>query len=47
MAGSTDVMMEAMNLRTSLSPLHADCEALVWTIECMKTLQHSDIVFAT
>ncbi|XP_056859997.1 uncharacterized protein LOC130508482 [Raphanus sativus] len=39
--------MGAMNLRRSLSPLHAECEALIWAMECMKTLQFSDVVFAT
>ena len=39
--------METMNLRRSLSPLHAECEALIWVMECMKTLQFSDVVFAT
>ncbi|XP_033143229.1 uncharacterized protein LOC117132603 [Brassica rapa] len=46
-SGSTDVMMGAMNLRRSLSPLHAEFEALIWAMECMKTLQFSDVVFAT
>ena len=27
--------------------LHAECEALIWAMECMKTLQYSDVVFAT
>lgn len=44
--GSTDIMMGAMNLRRSLSPLHTDCEALIWVMKCMKTLQFSDVVFA-
>ena len=44
---SDDVMMGAMNLRRSLSPLHAECEALIWAMECMKTLQFSEVVFAT
>ncbi|XP_013639406.1 PREDICTED: uncharacterized protein LOC106344603 [Brassica oleracea var. oleracea] len=44
---SEDVMMGAMNLRRSLSPLHAECEALIWAMECMKTLQFSDVVFVT
>ena len=46
-SGSTEVMMGAMNLRRSLSPLHAECEALIWAMKCMKTLQYSDVVFAT
>ena len=37
----------AKNLRRSLSPLHAECEALIWAMKCMKTLQYSDVVFAT
>ena len=45
--GSADVMMGAMNLRKSLSPLYAECEALIWAMDCMKTLQFSDVVFAT
>ena len=45
--GSADVMMGAMNLRKSLSPLYAECEALLWAMDCMKTLQFSDVVFAT
>ena len=39
--------MGAMNLRRSLSPLHAECEALIWAMECMKTLQFSDVLFMT
>ena len=45
--GTSDVMMGAMNLHCSLSPLHAECEALIWAMECMKTLQFSDVVIAT
>ncbi|XP_048623703.1 uncharacterized protein LOC125592528 [Brassica napus] len=45
--GSTDTMMGAMSIRTSLSPLHAECEALIWAMECMKTLQVLEVVFAT
>ena len=40
-------MMGAMNLRRSLSPLHAECEGLIWAMECMKNLQFSDVVFVT
>ena len=46
MRGTSNVMMGAMNLRCSHSPLHAECEALIWAMECMKTLQFSDVVFA-
>ena len=47
--GVTETMMGAMsmNIRRSLSPFHAECEALIWTIECMKTLYISEVVFAT
>ena len=45
--GSTDTMMGEMFIRRSLSPLHAECEALIWAMECMKTLQISEVVFAT
>ena len=44
---STDTMMGAMSIRRSLSPLHAECEALIWAMECMKTLQVIEVVFAT
>ena len=44
--GSADVMMGAMNFRRSLSPLHAEYEALIWAIECMKTLQFFEVVFS-
>lgn len=40
-------MMGAMSIRRSLSLLHAECEALIWAMECMKTLQISEVVFAT
>ena len=40
-------MMGAMAIRKILSPLLAECEALIWTIERMKTLQISEVVFAT
>ena len=30
---SDDVMMGAMNLRRILSPLHAECETLIWAME--------------
>lgn len=40
-------MMGVMSIRMSLSTLHGDCEGLIWTIECMKTLGISKVVFAT
>ena len=39
--------MGAMNLRRSLSPMHAECETLIWAMEGMKTLHIFDVVFAT
>uniref|UniRef100_A0A0D3CA06 RNase H type-1 domain-containing protein n=2 Tax=Brassica oleracea var. oleracea TaxID=109376 RepID=A0A0D3CA06_BRAOL len=45
--GSTDTLMGAMSIRKSLSPLHAECEALIWAMECVKTLRISEVVFAT
>ena len=40
-------MMGAMFIRRSLSPLHAECEALIWAMECIKTVHISEVVFAT
>lgn len=37
---SDDVMMGAMNLRRSPSPLPSTCKALILVIECMKTFQN-------
>ena len=36
-----------MSIHKSLSPLHAQCETLIWAMECMKTLRTSEVVFAT
>ncbi|KAL0695279.1 hypothetical protein Bca4012_062459 [Brassica carinata] len=36
-----------MNIHRSLSPLHVECEKLIWAMECMKTLHISEVVFAT
>ncbi|XP_056847407.1 uncharacterized protein LOC130498081 [Raphanus sativus] len=47
MNGSAEKMMGAMSLRRSLSALHAECEALIWAMKCMKILNFSDVVFAT
>ena len=44
---STDTMMGAMSIRKSLSLLPAECEALIWEMEGMNTLQISEVVFAT
>nr|VDD00663.1 unnamed protein product [Brassica oleracea] len=40
-------MMGAMSIRRILSPLHAECEALIWAMKCMKTLRISEVVVAT
>ncbi|XP_013704488.2 uncharacterized protein LOC106408222 [Brassica napus] len=36
-----------MNFRRSLLALHAESESLIWAMRCMKTLDFSDVVFAT
>ena len=45
--GSTDTTIGVMSIRKSLSPLHAECETLIWAMECIKTLRISEVVFAT
>lgn len=40
-------MIGAMNLCISLSTLYVECEALIWVMEYMKTLDNEDVVFAT
>ena len=40
-------MMGAMNVRRGLSALHAESEVLIWVMECMKTLDYPNVVFAT
>ena len=39
--------MGARNVRASLSPLHAEMEALLWAMECMKNLRQFQVTFAT
>ena len=39
-----DGLLGARNVRASLSPLHAEFEALIWAMECMKNLR---VTFAT
>ena len=34
-----DGLMRLRNVRASLSPLHSEVEALLWTIECMRNLR--------
>ena len=40
-------LMGARNVRASLSPLHAEMEALLWAMECMKNLRQFQVTFAT
>jgi len=37
----------AANLRRSLSPLHAEVEALLWAMKCMIGADNQDVVFLT
>jgi len=40
-------LMGARNVRASLTPLHAEMEALLWAMECMKNLRQFQVTFAT
>ena len=40
-------LMGARNVRGSLSPLHAEMEALLWVMECMRNLRQFQVTFAT
>ena len=40
-------LLGARNVRASLSPLHAEMEALIWAMECMKNLRQYGVTFAT
>ena len=42
-----DGLMGAHNVRPTLSPLHAEVEALVWAMECMQNLHQYRVTFAT
>ena len=42
-----DGLMGARNVRASLSPLHAEMEALLWAMVCMRNLHQFQITFAT
>ena len=44
---TTDTTMGTMNIRRSLSYLHAEYEILTWTIQCIKFIYISEVVFAT
>ena len=39
--------MGARNVRVSLSPLHAEMEALLWAMECMRNLRQFQVPFTT
>ena len=42
-----DGLMGARNVWAGLSPLHAEMEALLWAMECMRNLHQFQITFAT
>ena len=42
-----DGLMGTRNFWASLSPLHAEVEALVWAMECMQNLRQNYVTFAT
>jgi len=42
-----DGLMGARNVRAPLSPLHAEMEALLWAMECMRNLRQFHVTFAT
>ena len=39
--------MGARNVRASFSSLHAEVEALIWAMECMRNLHQFQVTFAT
>ena len=42
-----DGLLGARNVRACLSPLHAEIEALIWAMECIKNLRQFQVTFAT
>ena len=42
-----DGLLGARNVRACLTPLHAEMEALIWAMECMKNLRQFQVTFAT
>ena len=42
-----DGLLGARNVRAGLSPLHSEMEALIWAMECMKSLRQFQVTFAT
>ena len=41
-----DGLLGARNVRACLTPLHAEMEALIWAMECMKNLRQFQVTFA-
>ena len=41
-----DGLLGARNVRAILSPLHAEMEALLWAMECMRNLRQFQVTFA-
>ena len=42
-----DGLLGTRNVKTCLSPLHSEVEALIWAMECMKNLRQFQVTFAT
>ena len=42
-----DGLLGARNIRASLSLLHAEMEALLWAMKCMRNLRQFQVIFAT
>ena len=40
-------LLGARNTRACLSPLHAEMEALIWAMQCMRNLHQFQVTFAT
>ena len=40
-------LMRVRNVHATLTPLHAEMEALLWAIECMRNLRQFQVMFAT
>ena len=40
-------LLGARNVRTCLTPLHSEMDALIWTTEYMKNLRQFQVTFAT
>ena len=42
-----DGLLGERNVRTIISPLHAEVEALLWAMECMRNLRQFHVTIAT